>query len=785
MRGELYGPETIMPPKNKRKRGKEEAKIPSKKAKKDEGYASLEDDTDDEDEQEEHDRPSLDVHTPMKEDWVDGLLRGEGIPAKAYSGGPQKKKLNWHITGRERGVIGSKKLVPPMHSQWDTTQFYVDMPFGEFLATLGTPIEGKDTFLEIMKWEIDLEVDVKWKVTTGGMEETDYFQKRMQWTSWSAMLQLELCYPDKMINCQGFPTCYENMWINFMNEMEADTVLDASFKTEFDEVLRTTLTVINKIVQYIWADAGAIEPQAVRQMVTNKTLNHVRQGKLFKFRYGELTAKELQRVKQELVRSGPLSVPDLTAGALRKGGQDRLENHLTHPQTIPEAEITAGVRKLVQQIWGEEMDTSGTINLEETGSHKLKGLTDKAKAALCLIELMCGSRAVGIMYVNFFTRLEGATMAEWEKDKTRQFGAYNRCVRVTRLSKEGTKAARAEKHQTAMDEVVDRVIVKPLNTHFVNRAFLMPELHATKGTDGIIDTSKWTGDTQAVSIFLALVTALRQYVFRPHRAPARGAESMFAHGMVAMSDDQVENMPKRVREYLAGLVNSANLYARTKFPFFRKGKGTHLFRKIYVNWAFNAFASTTMKEVGFASEVLGHRGYKVSLNYVSLIIKPSFSGELKDHVTTRQALSDMTNRVDALVLLVVDRENENEKQVAELAEQVETVMMNQGRVLYDILSRLKSIEKEKKKEEEVRVFDKLRRAKRGASEEEHLERGRRKLAELQEAGITPTYRLLRKLGVNSKVVQKVMTTLGEDGGRTSEGQTQTEKESAKVLRSNE
>jgi hypothetical protein len=730
-----------MPPKKKKRplsNKDEKGQGSSKKRKKAEEPAPLEDDTDDEeDEQEEHtgtEPVAHSVRVDLKQSWSDGVLVGEDILDKAYPK-IQKKRLKRHVTGRSAGVIGVGKIVPPLHSAWNKKDFRLNMPLSEFLDVLSDP---KNPYLDIIKWEIDYEVAMKWNQDTGRIGESSYFMKRMQWQSWSAMLQMEITYPDRMESCQGFPQCFEHIFKEFVNEDPKMT--ETEFKEFFDEEVMGMLPRLNTVIHHAWEDSGSVEPSSVRTWVTHRTLNPLRAGAMYKRRYRDLTEKDLQKEKQALVRSGPLSVPSSTAGALRKGGQDRLEMHLMRPQTIPESEISDGVRRLVKQIWGEEMETSRDLSLEEEGSESRKGLTDKAKAAVCLLELMCGSRAIGILFVNFFTKLEGTTMAEWEKDKTRQYGAHERCVRVMRLSKEGTKAARAEKHSTAMEEVVDRVIVKPLNTHFVNPAWLDPEKYAAKTEDGIRTKTKWVGDEQAVTIFLRLCKALREYVFRLHRAPSYGAETQYEYGMMCLSDAQVEKMPTPVRNYLASMVGAVNTYARTQFGFFRKGKGTHLFRKIYVNWAYNAFARNSMKEVGFASEVLGHRGYKVSLNYVSLIIKPSFSGELKDDVTTREALSDMTERYDELFGMM-----------SELQEIHETA-------LQALKSRLDLVEKGPEEIGPVVDFpvEKLPRAKRGTSYEDHFDRGLDKLIELRAEGIEPTWRNLRSLGVYSVVIKELM-----------------------------
>lgn len=707
--------------------------MPPKKKHKKNPPKPLGDDTDDEEDSAKPQPPSNplsvlnydDYGHETRDEWPKNLLNGIPIPDEAYTNPLQKKVNNWHFSKKAAGIIGTLKKVPPMHPDWESDEFYQDMPLVDFVDK----IVNNETLLNIMTWEIDFEVALKWKVINGEIPETANFQRKMQWASWSAMLQLEQTYPKLMKSCQGFPQCFEMTWHEYVNKAFSD---NATYDTETNYML----TLLNELVKGTWINSGVDEPSAVRTFVTTRILNKLRNGSTFKKRWA---AGEIQKAKSELGRNGPLSMPPEVIGALRKEGRERLDKHLTAPQTIHESEITEGVRKLVREIWGPDMDTSKKVNLDlPDGVKKLTGLTDKAKAACCLIELMCGSRLLGILFVNWFMKLQGATMEEWEKDKTKQYGAYERCIKVMRLSKEGTRAARAEKAQTSTDDIVDRVIVKPLNTHFVNRAFLDPEKFAVK-KEGII-SKEYVTDKQAVEIFLDLIRALREYMFQPIRAPARGAIYKSEMKMRGLIDEQVEKLPTKLRNYLNSLDNAINVYAKSKFTFFREGQGTHLFRKIYVNWAYNAFAKASMKEVGFASEVLGHRGYKVSLNYLSLIIKPSFAGELKDEASTREALSVMTDRMD-----------EEQKTIEHILE-----------VQKSLGNRIKTLEEEKgnkpKKEEILALIDKLPKAIQGTSVEEHVERGWGKVLELREHGLKPTWILLRSLGVNtSEEVRKKLS----------------------------
>lgn len=588
----------------------------------------------------------------------------------------QSWKRRRHMTDKSGGLKGSGKQVPPLHKDWNTTKFKLNMPFVKFLRTI-----TKKPYIEIIRNEINIESGA---ITAP--RDSPFFQKQIQWAGWSGMLQLELTYPSVMENCQGFFQCLEMMW-NVLNEYASSDDMNI-------------LKLLNTLVHHTWKDVGILHPVTVRTIIRDRFQTPFKNSTAFRHsKYPNTTAGKI-----EFVKHGPLQVPDAVEEALKSGEKKRLVKHLKDPDILHEHEIIEGVQRLVRDIWGPTMDTSLPVDFDDE-----KNFSTPIKAACCLLELMCGSRLLGILLVNWFSALTEGTMQEWLKErgsKTNPYGAWQRCIIVKRLTKEGTKASRAHKQKTNLSEIRDRIIVKPLNTMFVDPRFLSP--HKT------IDTTK-----SGTEIFLHLVTQVRKAVFRFQKEEL---DFVKKDGMYGLVDAQVTLLPKRARTWVNNIIKGIIIYARTRMSFIKPNQGTHLFRKIYVNWAYHAYAGDTMKETGFASEVLGHRGFQVSLNYTSLIIKPSISGEVNDMKSVRNELVQLTKRVKAL--------EEHKPDPLGNTKEDFTMLMDKHRDFVEV--------------------EKLPRAQRDTSFPHHVSRVRAAIARLKEKNISVTQTNLYKLGVYTK-----------------------------------
>lgn len=652
------------------------------------------------------------VYTKLtKPGWADTYKPDSTIAAKWYKKKQQQKNTQRHAT--EKAGHRSLKIVPPMHPQWPVGEFNKNTSLDLFLHKM----VNNPVILEIMQWETDFEVGMKQQIIDD-KTTSPHFSAKLQWKSWSAMLQLELTYPTIMESCKGWDTCFEMLWEILLQNPNTND--------KFKLVTRNILTNLNKIIQVQWAHSGVVEPVSVRTFIRDKILSKLKKNKIYK-------DASTESDWNKLVATGPLQVPDDVAARLRFKGEDVVTKALQQPQQIHESSITEGVKKLVQTIWGDEMDTTKEVDFGDEGLSKL---TVKLEAACLLVEIMCGSRMIGILLFNWFEKVETATMEEWEKEKLpTTFGSWSRCIKVTRLSKEGTKVARKEKARkkgVVVDDIdiVDRVIVKPLNIMFLDRQFLAP---AQQFKTNVVT------DDKAVDIFLYLVTQIRKYVLKPARTRQKGLISTtHTNGIMGVIDEQVEYLPPPARKWVNNIEQNLTKYAREVWPgMFRPRQGTHLLRKIYMIWSYSAFASNSMKETGYASLVLGHRGFKVSLNYTSLLLTKSVAGEVKTTKDIESQLESIYRTLDDMKEKVNELENTKkqwqEKVLTEKPDQTtetkETAFVNnKGRVI---------------------ILEKLQRAEKGTSIEKHMERALKVVDLLMDNDIAPSWKNLRKMGVNN------------------------------------
>jgi hypothetical protein len=539
----------------------------------------------------------------------------------------QKKIWKYHsskktafASGVTNRVSGTALLVPPMDREWPVKNFTKDMPFADFVHAIAT----SQTALDIMRLETNIESSAN--TTKRDVKSPNFHQSRMQWTSWSAMLAIELAYPGVMEGCQGFGQCLEVLWKKELNSSKLLKMKREKFEAWLEKVLKD----LNIIVHQQWRDVGNAHPKTVRTFVSVRIIETLRRSAAWAY-----TPKEQDERMVELHKKRWLFVPEEVVGREFSTAKKRLTKFLTKPQQIHEKDIIEGVRTLFTQVWPDKGLGKDMLNPISFGSPSSSKLPDRVRAAVCLLELMCGSRLIGVMFVNFFERLTTGTVAEWkvrEPETMAAYGSLDSSVIVTRLSKEGTKASRARKAEKEVSEVYDRAIVKPLIEAFVDPVLLFGNPNAIR--------------TPAIDVFIRLVVAVRKYIYW---IPLTGAKWEKKGGMFGLTDEMTEQIPTGLRKDMNNMNSHIVNYARRTFPFFKANQGTHLFRKIYMNWAYNSYASDSMKETGFAAAVLGHRGYQVSLNYTSLIIVPSIpTKELSDAVKMQARMAALETRLSAL-----------------------------------------------------------------------------------------------------------------------------------------
>lgn len=690
-----------MPP--KRKRGKEEKHqepTTSKKSKKEDVVLDDESDIEEEVAVEEEEKKEKTEIPELKNFKYNNLetafisrQRFKGWDSEAYEGTGQKEKWKYHLSkktafgdGTTVRVSGSSLLVPPLDPEWPDLALPKSMPFKQFVQRLA----ANKTVLDIMRLETNIESSAV--TDTSRPKGPNFHRGRLQWTSWSTMLQIERTYPGVMEGCQGFGQCLEVLWAK---ELEKPAITKMN-PDEYLLWLEHTLTALNTIVHAQWTDVGHIHPKTVRTFVSVRIIDTLKRSTSFQ---QGLTKKQQDDRMVNIHKQRWLVVPEGVIGREFTTSKRRLTKFLTKPQQIHERDILEGVKRLFIAIWPDH-DTSKKISF---GSPAVLNLPDRVRAAVCLLELMCGSRLIGVMWINFFEQLTTGTVAEWKEREPVSmdtYGSVDTAVVVNRLSKEGTKAARARKTETKESEIYDRSIVKPLIEAFVDPQLLF---------------GKQKPRVPVIDVFLRLATAVRDYM---QSIDIPGAVWEKRRGIWGLTDEVAEEIPTPLRKAMNNINNGIVKFARRTFTFFKSNQGTHLFRKIYMNWAYNSYASESMKETGFAAAVLGHRGFQVSLNYTSLIIVPSIPTKKLNDVAAFQ------QRIAALEMRMAGLEKRNPGVLTDHA-----AFVNTKGALVDV--------------------EHLPRAAHKTSVEAHVERAKEIIKRLKEKDVELTWVNMRKMKVNN------------------------------------
>jgi CRISPR/Cas system CMR-associated protein Cmr5 small subunit len=546
--------------------------------------------------------------------------RSRVVPVEKAKRGWGKQDYKWqqqnletnmgHAT--ERASTGTTKIVPPLDQRWTVIESQ-----GIPLHILLEKLANDTIYTDILRTETSIEAAVTADATV--TENRHFANKNMKYYGWSGMLQLEHTYPDMMETCQGFWTCLHEVWKSFTGK-----------NTTTQQDVNRALMSLNVLVDRVFNNAlGTKFSSYVTKVVNVMIIKHLKRTAFFT----NLT----QEKKANFARELALKIPEAVRASTKKNTDTRLISSLKRPREVNYVEIVDGARKLMRIVWGHDMDVSESISFTTP---------DQFYAAACLLELVCGSRMRGVMLVNWFRRFEGATMEEYKDAKP--YTSSHHTIVMTRPSKEGSKTNRAYKEgvgvgraQVDEEDVIDRTIMKPLNVVFLDPVFYgLPE--PEEKVDG-------------VDVFLELVRAVREYVFDDARDKGLDIQTMEKDEVEGLTDEQAEGLPeKRENNWIGAHVNKASDMAKRVFPFIGKGEGTHILRKIYVVWAYNWYASQTMKEAGFAQEVLGHRNFEVSLNYTSFIIKSPTTGDANWQTVLDRHITE-TDKWKETLLQKIDR----------------------------------------------------------------------------------------------------------------------------------
>jgi len=522
-----------------------------------------------------------------------------------YKWSPQGKGgFNGHVTEESKGK--GTRWVPPIHVDWPYKKFKANPTIVVFLET----VAREPLCLAVLHQETAVEDSV-----VDGSGESDHFNRaNMQYYGWSGMLQLEWCYPTIMNQCKGWFNCLDHLWTHFLPTLTAKTAkmclvaLETIMMAVFDTALGGVTRIANYVKNYISA----------------------------------IIIKPLQKQPWYDKNIHVMKTPQIVIESARKEGKERIQKYLRSPKSIDESQIWKGVENLVRVIWGKDMDTDKDVVLDD--SHTM---SEKARAILCLLELVCGSRMSGVMLINWFEKFTHATM----KEDAEPYNTWQNSVTMHRPSKEGTKAHRVEKLKAGgvidEGEVGDRSITKPLIGDFFNTR----RINADKIHEGMVRLP--------IDTFIHLVKVIRSYI-KP-RAEKVGFLFKTMYGIDGLVDDQAESFTKTQRTWVNNRVTELGVYARKIFPFIDAGEGTHQLRKVYAVWSYQVYGAKLMKETGYMQQVLGHRNPNTTLNYTSIILIPTFKIE-KNKKDYDAIISKLVNRIERLENTKRERDEDTDEE---------------------------------------------------------------------------------------------------------------------------
>jgi len=184
-------------------------------------------------------------------------------------------------------------------------------------------------------------------------------------------------------------------------------------------------------------------------------------------------------------------------------------------------------------------------------------------------------------------------------------------------------------------------------------------------------------------------------------------------------------------------------------------RATHELRRLYVCYAYYIFGSQNMKEMAFASRVLGHKHLDTSALYTSLQIVPTMAVEdVKMMQADSQKFSQLLiERVDAYLKDLLEKKGvgENDADV-----DVAPAVVPTTHVAFTVYATQDVVSVEKLKSE--------RGAKEKKGDEFYITRCLAKIRELRSLGVVPSVNKLKKLGENRTSIVKAAfdRELGEE-----------------------
>jgi len=456
-------------------------------------------------------------------------------------------------------------------------------------------------------------------------------------------------------------------------------------------------------------------------------------------------------------------------------------NSIIKPLLVKEVDLWLFANALVKEVFRREKWDKVKIDKND---HRRVG------AALCLLQLGCGSRALGVIAMNEITSIfgvepgmamKGMKSTEEEEQEIEKRKAYQgidreNVIRVRYITKEKDQEKKAVKRQIyGADDVNEAAIIediqreveasgidKGLQYYFFdpmryNTHLSMEERHERYSLSKT-DKSK----CKPSFIFFQLLQVVRD-VIRGHE---KGVDVKWTKYVVENGDrtrviyhvkkeNATENFVKVYGFYYRHMRAASERYLSAYLDVMTS-TSTHALRRLYVCYSYQMFAQRHMKEIGYAQAVFRHASISSSVFYISLQIDMT----VHNQIDSRKEMSiEFSSRI------ATDRKNleaEMTKMRAEMTNMLLEINDCCGKKQLPANTRALKMEARLVPSavgpngKRTIVVDRITPAGRGVFTLEEMIVDRLKTANAMDAlGVHVTQNFLKRLGVNTKILARV------------------------------
>tara|TARA_R110000851_G_scaffold243362_5_gene395974 strand:- start:15995 stop:17707 length:1713 start_codon:yes stop_codon:yes gene_type:complete len=378
---------------------------------------------------------------------------------------------------------------------------------------------------------------------------------------------------------------------------------------------------------------------------------------------------------------------------------------------------------------------------------------ERFNCALCLLQLGIGSRSRGIIAVNQIETFDSPVSMEFSplnsldhlmalrvknltKDKPSEWKAYKTFKKLSEFDADFTMSdaqslVDTNEKNDALDKPVQYYLFDPV-THDASRGRSVDPLSYYRFSEH-----------HPREIYMQLLKTCRDYVHAKH--PNLIEWSSYECGVrkiwvAASSSRLTADMGLLYRSIYPGMKAACGKFLRSP-GIGLDSYGTHELRRLYVCYSFEFFGRGKTKEIAYAQYVLRHASLTSTVYYTTLqfdmFLGKGSADQIALHETLLTNVSDVENSINSLKRKLVELEGEVQSRGRRRVN--EYVSFAVGSETVDI--------------------ERLHHAVHGMAREALVSRGVEKGREVLSAGVKLSKNALRKLGVNSLIVDEVFSKL--------------------------